>query len=140
VPDPAPAESDLPPLDVLLVEDDRINQITATRFLTKWGHRVTLASNGREALDRLRESAFDVVLMDMQMPVLDGLSAVKLLRGDPAYAHAASVPVVALTAHAMKGDRERYLAEGLDGYLAKPLDPVEMRRMLRVVTERAPRR
>jgi len=126
-----------PSLDVLLVEDDRINQVTASRFLVKWGHRVTVASNGQEALDRLRDKTFDVVLMDMQMPVLDGLSTVRILRGDPDFARCASVPVVALTAHAMKGDRERYLAEGLDGYLAKPLDPAELRRMLHAVTARA---
>ena len=120
-------------LNILLAEDDRINQITARRFLEKWGHAVTLADNGRQALEALKAGGFDVVLMDMHMPVLDGLSAVRAIRSDPEFSRHSAMPIVALTANAMKGDRERYLSEGLDGYLSKPIDPAEMRRVLRAV-------
>jgi signal transduction histidine kinase/CheY-like chemotaxis protein len=139
-PDPVPASPPPPerPLDILLVEDDRINQITASRFLNKWGHAVTVAGDGRQALDILRERGFDLILMDMHMPVLDGLGALKALRSDPAYAERAALPVVALTANAMKGDRERYMAEGLDGYLSKPIDPAEMRRVINEIANRTP--
>ena len=126
------APQDTRPLDILLVEDDRINQITAKRFLDKWGHTVTVAANGQEALDILAARRFDIVLLDMQMPVLDGISTLRALRGGQSgvYAHTAGMPVVALTAHAMKGDRERYLAEGFDAYLAKPFDVPEIKRVL----------
>jgi CheY-like chemotaxis protein len=112
-------------LRVLVAEDNHVNQRLATRLLEKRGHKVTVVGNGREALDALAESAFDLVLMDVQMPVLDGLGAVKELRSKEIGTQFHQ-PVVALTAHAMKGDRERYLAAGMDGYLSKPIRQQEL--------------
>jgi signal transduction histidine kinase/ligand-binding sensor domain-containing protein/DNA-binding response OmpR family regulator/HPt (histidine-containing phosphotransfer) domain-containing protein len=112
-------------LKILLAEDNQVNQRLATRLLEKRGHEVTVVDNGREALDALARSAFDLVLMDVQMPVLDGIEAVMEIRlnetGMPFHQR-----VVALTAHAMKGDEERCLAAGMDGYLSKPIRQQEL--------------
>ena len=111
-------------LRVLVAEDNPVNQKLVETLLTKRGHKVSTVENGREALaaidDRQRER-FDVVLMDVQMPEMGGLEATRAIRAaeDPT---AARLPIVALTAHALKGDRERCLAAGMDGYLAKPID------------------
>lgn len=105
-------------LDVLLVEDDRINQVLALQLLEKQGHRVTLAANGQEALERLSAGRFDLVLMDIQMPVMDGIEATARIRSDPRYSE---LPIIALTAYAVKGDRERFLAQGMDDYISKPI-------------------
>lgn len=107
------------PLRILLVEDNRINQVVATRLLQKLGYEPHLANNGQEALDYLDENSTDLILMDIQMPVMDGLQAT-------AYIHEKYDPenrphIVALTAHAMPGDREQYLSKGMDDYLSKPL-------------------
>jgi signal transduction histidine kinase/DNA-binding response OmpR family regulator len=108
-------------LHVLLAEDNVVNQRLAVSVLERRGHRVTVASNGREALAALDRQAFDLVLMDVQMPEMGGLEAAAAIRererGTPSH-----VPIVAMTAHAMKGDRERCLAAGMDEYLTKPLD------------------
>jgi len=106
-------------LDVLLVEDDRINQILAKRLLEKQGHRVFLANNGQEALDSLDKSVPDLVLMDIQMPVMDGLEATARIRSDGRYP---DLPIVALTAYAIKGDRERFLSKGMNDYISKPIN------------------
>jgi CheY-like chemotaxis protein len=97
------------------------------RLLEKRGHRVTVASNGQEALDALSRNSFDLVLMDVQMPLMDGLTATAIQRqrelesgGDK------HVAIIALTAHAMKGDQDRCLAAGMDGYLTKPIRPPEL--------------
>ena len=81
---------------------------------------VTLADNGLEALARLRDAAFDLVLMDIQMPVMDGLQATRLIRADPALAH---LPVIAMTAHAMAGDRDKSRAAGMNDHVSKPFEP-----------------
>jgi two-component system, sensor histidine kinase and response regulator len=107
-------------LRVLLVEDSLVNQKVAVQLLERHGHDVVLANNGREALDALDDDTFDIVLMDVQMPVLDGLTATRLLRQRERKT-GGHVPVIAMTASAMKGDRERCLAAGMDGYLAKPI-------------------
>jgi CheY-like chemotaxis protein len=104
---------------VLLVEDNEVNRFLATELLTELGVDVAIATNGRECVDRVHAEAFDVVLMDIQMPVMDGLTATKLLRAESRFQ---SLPIIAMTAHAMSGDRERCLAAGMDGYLSKPLD------------------
>jgi CheY-like chemotaxis protein len=107
---------------VLLAEDNLVNQRVAVGLLTRRGHAVTVTSNGRDALAALEREAFDVVLMDIQMPQLGGVEATAEIRarecqtGGRAY-------IVAMTAHAMSGDRERFLAAGMDGYLSKPIDP-----------------
>jgi len=117
-------------LRVLLVEDERINRMTLRRMLEKMGHAVDEAENGRAALDILAREGFDCILMDIQMPELGGLETLAVLRSDPAFAHRTEIPVIALTAHAMSGDRERFLAAGMDGYLAKPVEVSDLRRLL----------
>jgi len=122
------------PLDVLRVlvaEDNPVNQLLATKLLEKRGHRVVVAANGREALEAIDREAFDLVLMDVQMPEMDGLQATIALReregrrGDGVH-----LPVVALTAHALKVDQERCLAAGMDDYLSKPIRFQELEAVL----------
>ncbi len=109
-------------LEILLAEDNVVNQRLACALLTRSGHHVTVAENGREALDLFRAGKFDVVLMDIQMPELDGLEATRRLRAR----HGADVPIIAMTAHAMDGDRERCLAAGMDDHITKPIRPLEL--------------
>ena len=114
-------------LDILLAEDNPVNQKLAIRLLEKRGHRVVLAGNGREALAALELRSFDLVLMDVQMPEMDGLNATRLLRArELTSGHRKRQPVVAMTALVMKGDRERCIAAGMDGYLTKPIRPHEL--------------
>jgi signal transduction histidine kinase/DNA-binding response OmpR family regulator len=123
-------------LHVLVAEDNAVNQLLVTRMLEKRGHRVVVVGNGKEALHALETGSFDLVLMDLQMPEMDGLTATELLRqrekGRPAHQ-----PVVALTANAMKGDDEKCLAAGMDGYLTKPIRPAELDAVLRTYLERS---
>jgi two-component system sensor histidine kinase/response regulator len=114
-------------LEVLLVEDHPVNQKLATKLLNRWGHRVTVADNGQLALDVLATRRFDLVLMDMMMPVLDGLEATQQFR---ATEQGPRTPIIAMTANAMQGDRETCLAAGMDDYLSKP---IEINEFLRVV-------
>jgi len=109
------------PLRVLLAEDNKINQQFATLVLTNAGHSVEIAGNGREAVDALGRSDFDVVLMDIQMPVLDGVQATQEIRALPE--PKSSIPIIAVTAHTMAGAREEYLAAGMNDYIAKPYKP-----------------
>jgi len=112
-------------LHVLLAEDNTVNQRLASRLLEKRGHRVTIANNGQEALNLLERASYDLVLMDVQMPLVDGLEATKLIR-DREKGTGLHQPIVALTAHAVKGDEERCRDAGMDGYLAKPIRPQEL--------------
>jgi two-component system sensor histidine kinase/response regulator len=113
------------PLRVLLAEDNRVNQRLALRLLEKRGHRVVLAENGAQAVEELQKQKFDLVLMDVQMPVMDGVEATAAVRlkekvtGD-------HIPIIAMTAHAMEGDRERFLESGMDGYVSKPVHSHEL--------------
>ncbi|HET9835704.1 MAG TPA: ATP-binding protein [Rhodanobacteraceae bacterium] len=107
---------------VLLVEDHPVNQQVARRLLERLGLKVELAGNGAEALEKIRQQHFNLVLMDCQMPVLDGYSATRRLREHELAASVPRLPVIAMTAHAMAGDRERCLDSGMDDYLTKPLD------------------
>jgi PAS domain S-box-containing protein len=107
-------------LRILVAEDNPVNQLLATRLLEKRGHSVQIAGNGRLALQAIEESRFDLVLMDVQMPELDGLEAIAALRAKEAQT-GKHLAVIAVTAHAMAGDRERCLAAGMDGYLTKPI-------------------
>jgi CheY-like chemotaxis protein/anti-sigma regulatory factor (Ser/Thr protein kinase) len=116
-------------LDVLVVEDDAVNRLTVTRFLEKLGHRAVSAENGAKALEALREGSFDLVLMDIQMPEMDGMEATRRIRAGEADAPA-GIPIVAVTAHAMKGDREKFLEVGMNGYLSKPVDIKDLERAL----------
>ena len=110
---------------VLLAEDGVINQQVAVRLLEERGHSVEVVNNGRAAVEQVAEQSFDVVLMDVQMPEMDGLEATAAIRRaeTPTGGH---VPIIAMTAHAMKGDRDRFLAAGMDGYVAKPVRPHEL--------------
>jgi CheY-like chemotaxis protein len=114
---------------VLLVEDNFVNQIVAQKNLEHMGLHVTLASNGRIALGILETHHFDLVFMDCQMPELDGFEATRILRAG-AHVLDPAVPVVAMTAHALKGDREKCLESGMDDYISKPLDPQVLSRMV----------
>ncbi|MBK5969483.1 MULTISPECIES: PAS domain-containing sensor histidine kinase [Thiorhodovibrio] len=108
-------------LQVLVVDDEPTNTKVLSMMLNKLGHQVQTAANGRQALDRLRSQAFDLVFMDASMPEMDGLEATRHIRDNQDGDLNPSVPIVALTAHAMKGDRERFLAAGMDDYLSKPI-------------------
>jgi len=112
-------------LRVLLAEDNIVNQRLAVRILEKRGHTVVVVGNGLEALSALREQAFDLVLMDIQMPEMDGFEATTAIRTEERLT-GAHLPIIAMTAHAMKGDRERCLQGGMDGYVCKPIQAKEL--------------
>jgi CheY-like chemotaxis protein/HPt (histidine-containing phosphotransfer) domain-containing protein len=114
--------------DVLLVEDNAVNQKVAKRFLERLGCTVTLAGNGAEAIEAFKTQAYDVVFMDLQMPVMDGFTATRHIRDHEAFRK--RTPIIALTANAMVGQHERCLAGGMDGFLTKPLDPERLREIL----------
>jgi len=113
------------PLCVLLAEDNAVNQRLAVRLLEKWGHRVRVATTGREVLSALDEAPADVVLMDVQMPEMDGYETTTAIR-QRERTSGGHLPIWAMTAHAMKGDCEHCLAVGMDGYIAKPIQPREL--------------
>ena len=112
-------------LRILLAEDNAVNQLLVVRLLEKWGHCVTVAANGKIALDALDEGSFDVVLMDVQMPVMNGWEATLAIR-EKERKTGRHIPIIAMTAHAMKGDDEKCLAVGMDDYLAKPIRTAEL--------------
>jgi signal transduction histidine kinase/CheY-like chemotaxis protein/ligand-binding sensor domain-containing protein len=118
----------LPPLRILLAEDNPVNQTLAVRLLQRRGHTVRVASNGREAVELVKEWEPDLVLMDVQMPEMDGLTATRIIR--QAEREGKHVPIVALTAHAMRGDSDRCLEDGMDGYLSKPIQTSQLDRVL----------
>jgi CheY-like chemotaxis protein len=121
---------------VLLVEDNDLNQLVARELLEQAGLTVTIASNGQEGVEALQRQRFDGVLMDMQMPVMDGISATHAIRADSRFK---DLPIIAMTANALVGDRERALAEGMDDYVTKPLDIEHMFTVLRKWLPRARR-
>jgi signal transduction histidine kinase/DNA-binding response OmpR family regulator len=112
-------------LNILLAEDNEVNQRVASRILEKMGHAITVANNGAEALALVADHSFDLVLMDIQMPQMDGITATKTLRLQETTTHF-HLPIIAMTAHAMKGDREHCLEAGMDGYVSKPIDSREL--------------
>ena len=109
---------------ILMAEDDIINQTVLARMLTEMGHRVTLTNNGEEVVEAYSKEDFDIILMDIQMPVLDGIEAFKLIRSQENIR--GHIPVIALTAFALAGDRERFLKMGMDEYIAKPVKMEEL--------------
>jgi two-component system sensor histidine kinase/response regulator len=109
-------------LSILLAEDNAMNQKLATRLLEKRGHKITTVSNGREAIEALEASLFDLILMDVQMPEMDGWRATELIR-ERERVTGGHIPILALTAHAMKHDQQRCLDVGMDGFLSKPFEP-----------------
>jgi CheY-like chemotaxis protein len=122
------------PLRVLIVDDNAINQKVAMRILQQFGYQPSVAGNGREALETIEHTPFDLVFMDVMMPELDGLEATRLIRKrqmSGEHKHFQSrIIVVAMTAHAMQGDREKCLAAGMDDYLSKPVRPKDVRDMI----------
>lgn len=121
-------------LRVLIAEDEEVNRMTLTRCLRHLGHDSTCVTTGLEAVTKMRGGGFDCILMDIQMPELDGLEALRLIREEAAKVGRDIPPVVALTAHAMEGDRERFLAAGMDAYIPKPIDLGELESVLRRLT------
>jgi len=127
-------------LSILLAEDNAVNQILAVKLLTSRGHRVTVAGNGKEAVDAWTKGDFDLIFMDIQMPEMDGYAATRAIRNVEREAgqtatlgtgHPGSrIPIIAMTAHAMSGDREKCLEAGMDDYVSKPIKPVELYRAI----------
>jgi two-component system, sensor histidine kinase and response regulator len=120
-------------LRILLAEDNLVNQKLARRLLEKHGHGVAVVGNGREALAAIEKDEFDLVLMDVQMPEMDGFVATQTIRESEA-GTGRHLPIIAMTAHAMKGDQERCLEAGMDGYISKPINAAEL---LAVIDETA---
>ena len=112
-------------LRILLAEDNFINQAVATRVLEKLGHTLTIANNGKEALMLLEQQSFDLALMDIQMPEMDGMEATQQIRKKEALT-GAHLPIIAMTAYAMTGDKERFIGAGMDGYVSKPINTSEL--------------
>ncbi|HZV60376.1 MAG TPA: response regulator [Candidatus Eremiobacteraceae bacterium] len=121
-------------LQILLVEDNTVNQMLAVRLLEKRGHTVVVAENGKEALAVLEKQSFDLVFMDVQMPVMDGLQATAAIR-EREKKTGRHIPVIAMTAHAMVGDRELCIAAGMDNYITKPIMPDELSNILKRYSE-----
>src|SRR5579864_1142385 len=124
-----PAAASPGPLRILLAEDNAVNQKLAVRLLEKSGHKVSVAGTGKDALRQVESSSFDVVLMDVQMPEMDGLTATRAIRQQERQT-GRHLPIIAMTAHAMKGDRERCLEAGMDEYLSKPINSKELHQMI----------
>jgi CheY-like chemotaxis protein len=115
---------------ILLAEDDLVTQTTVKRLLEKSGYVVKVAGDGGQAIRMLEADEFDVVLMDVQMPVMDGVEAVRRIRRGEAGVANALVPVIALTAYAMAGDREKFLEAGMDEYVGKPVELAVLREII----------
>jgi CheY-like chemotaxis protein len=128
---PESKHDDLAGLRILLVEDDSVSMFAARRVLEKAGHTVSAATDGIEVLPLLREHDFDVILMDVQLPVMDGLQATAGIRAETSLGDKSRIPIVAMTAYAMSGDREKFLAAGMDDYIAKPVSARELLDVLR---------
>jgi PAS domain S-box-containing protein len=128
--DKAPPRQDGVKTRILLVEDEAINRLAMKVQLEIAGFSVVVAENGEQALECLRQGEFDALVMDVQMPVLDGLEATRIIRTDPRFKEKSSVPIIALTAYAMPGDRETILAAGVDDYVAKPIEIEQLNEIL----------
>jgi len=130
---PVPAATATAPprqLSILVADDVIVNQKLLQRMLEKLGHAVTLVADGRQAADKVAARAFDLVFMDVQMPVMDGLEATAAIR-DRERESGVHVPIVAVSAHVMPGDKERFLGAGMDGYISKPIDAADVAKALR---------
>lgn len=124
-----------PPLNILLVEDNQVNRLVASSLLKKLGHQVDHAENGRRALEALQNNVYDLVLMDCQMPVMDGYEAARAIRQNPRWQ---TLPVIAVTANVMQGDREDCLASGMNDYITKPYNREELRAVIARWSPRPP--
>ncbi len=123
-------------LKVLLAEDETSNQIVGVKLIEVQGHDVTLVENGERVLEEMRHDAFDCILMDIQMPVMDGVETTRAIRSDYEFRKQASIPIIALTAYAMADDRDKFIAAGMDDYLAKPLDAASLNVVLGKVAKK----
>lgn len=124
-------EENITGLKILVAEDNKMNQKVASHMLKKMGHIVTLVNNGQEALDAFKKGTFSLILMDGQMPVIDGIAATRQIREfekqkQQGQDTTARIPIIAVTANAMKGDRERYFEADMDGYVSKPIKIKEL--------------
>jgi CheY-like chemotaxis protein len=129
-----PVQKEKKQLRILLAEDNAINQKIACQVLEKQGHHVRVAADGRQALSALDQAPFDVVLMDIQMPEMDGFETTGAIRARER-GTGVHLPIIAMTAHAMQGDRERCIAAGMDSYISKPLDIKELIELLEKFSE-----
>jgi CheY-like chemotaxis protein len=118
----------LPALRILLAEDNKVNQMIVKTFLAPGGHDLVVVGNGADALEKARSGGFDLVLMDVQMPVMDGPTATRAIRALPG--EAGALPIIALTANALSGDRDAYIAAGMSDYLAKPFNSLALLRVI----------
>ena len=121
---------------VLVVDDDSTTSFVVMTHLEKSGHSVVVARNGRECLSKLQDEAFDLVLMDIQMPEMDGIQATRAIRFDSRHEAIRDIPIIALTAYAMSSDREKFLAAGMDDYIAKPVDMQHLMEVIERVLEK----
>lgn len=112
------------PMDILLVEDDKVNQLVFSNMLKTKGHKLYITNNGSEALEVISQKRFDIIFMDIQMPEMDGSETTQRIRKGEGYRN--HIPIVAITAHALKGDRERFLSAGMDEYISKPVEITEL--------------
>jgi len=113
--------SDIKSLQILLVEDNRINQMVASRLLEKMGHTVTIAENGKKAVEWIARNKADLIFMDLQMPIMDGLTAAKEIRKWEALQNSNPIPIIAATANTSEEDKSNAFAAGMDDFLSKPL-------------------
>lgn len=113
--------SDLPPLTILLAEDNKVNAEFVTKVLSRAGHSITTVENGQQVLEQIAHHQFDCILMDIQMPIMDGDEAARLIR-EQEHGTDHHIPIIALTAHAMADERTRLLEQGFDAHIPKPID------------------
>ncbi|MGE4298104.1 MAG: ATP-binding protein [Desulfovibrionaceae bacterium] len=113
---------DMEPLNILFAEDNRVNRLFVSDFLKRNGHSVTAVENGLKALEALERERFDVIVMDIQMPEMDGVEATRIIRSSSPKRFDPRIPIIALTAYAMKDDKDRFFEEGMNGYVSKPVD------------------
>jgi len=125
-------------LKILVADDDAVSRQVVELMLGRAGHCVVTAADGRQALDRFREERFDLVIMDIQMPVMDGAEATRAIRSDSSLGDRSGTPVIAMTAYAMRGDRDKFLAAGMDGYVVKPVNFADLKRAMDAVVGTGP--
>jgi CheY-like chemotaxis protein len=118
------------PLRILLADDEIIGQMGMQVALKRLGHEVVTANNGQEVLDALRQGGFDCLLMDIQMPIMDGVEATRIIRSSTDFGAMSKIPIIALTAYALSGDREKFLNAGMNEYVTKPVQMEELKKAL----------
>ena len=123
---------------ILVAEDDLVSSLAISKLLEKKGHRIHVAHDGEEALTALRAMDFDLVFMDVQMPLMDGVDATKRIRAGEAGWAKANIPIIAMTAYTMMGDREKFLSAGMNDYIAKPVDTADVLAVIERVLEKHP--